>query len=174
MRKLELISILGVLTSHAVDYVVVGGVSAVLQGAPVSTFDLDVVYSTEADNIQRLLAALAELDALYRLQPERALRPDSSHLAAAGHQLLITRFGPLDVLGSIGHGRRYDDLLPHTREIEVRAGLRIRILDLETLIATKEETGQEKDLAALPILRSTLAQLRLTKEKPGHKGPGSE
>jgi hypothetical protein len=37
------------------------------------------------------------------------------------------------------------------------------VLDLETLIATKEETGREKDLAALPQLRSALAEMRRRK-----------
>ena len=37
----------------------------------------------------------------------------------AGHQLLMTRFGPLDVLGLIGEGREYSDLAPHTIEMDV-------------------------------------------------------
>ena len=39
-------------------------------------------------------------------------------------------------------------------------GLRIRVLDLETQIAVKEEIGQEKDLAALPILRHAFEESR--------------
>jgi hypothetical protein len=34
------------------------------------------------------------------------------------------------------------------------------VLDLETLIAVKEELGGEKDLAMLPILRRTLEESR--------------
>jgi hypothetical protein len=36
----------------------------------------------------------------------------------------------------------------------------IRVLDLETLIAVKEELAGEKDRAALPILRRTLEEKR--------------
>jgi len=36
----------------------------------------------------------------------------------------------------------------------------IQVLDLEAQIAVKEETGQEKDIAALPLLRRTLEELR--------------
>ena len=39
-------------------------------------------------------------------------------------------------------------------------GIRIRVLNLETQIAVKEELGQEKDLAALPFLRRALEELR--------------
>ncbi len=91
------------------------------------TFDLDIVHSTTADNGARLIEALRELDA----------------------------GGPLDLLGSIGNGRRYDDLLPHTVKMDIGEGLTIAVLDLDTLIAVKEEVGSAKDLAALPVLRCT-------------------
>jgi hypothetical protein len=143
---------------HRVDFIVVGGIAAVLEGVPVHTFDLDVVHSREPGNIGRLLAALESLEAAYRARPE--LRPDVSHLASPGHQLLMTRFGPLDVLGMIGRSRTYDDLLPHTHELEVGEGLRVRVLNLETLIAVKEEVAGERDLAVLPIMRRTLEEKR--------------
>ena len=72
----------------------------------------------------------------------------------------MTRFGPLDALGSIGKGRRHEDLLPHAVGMTIGGTVRIQVLDLETQIAVKEEIGQEKDLAALPILRRTLEELR--------------
>ncbi|MGH9613432.1 MAG: hypothetical protein ACRD4P_10165 [Bryobacteraceae bacterium] len=62
-------SILRVLREHDVDFIAVGGVGAVLQGAPLSTFDLDVVHY-----VLRLRAALTSLDAFYRTQPERGLK----------------------------------------------------------------------------------------------------
>jgi hypothetical protein len=157
VASLDFTAALRVLAERGVDFVVVGGVGAALQSAPATTFDLGVVYSTEPANVARLLAALEELDAYYRLQPERRLRPDATHLTSPGHQLLMTRYGPLDVLGSIGKGRHYADLLPHAIEMEVAEGVRVRVLDLETLIATKEETGGEKDLAHC---RSCAARLR--------------
>ncbi len=154
------IAVLRVLAEHQVDFVVVGGVAAVLQGAPVMTFDLDVVHSTEAANVERLLGALRAAHAIYRTQPERRLQPEASHLSSPGHQLLITDFGPLDLLGSIGRNRSYSDLAQHAEEFEVEAGLRVRVLDLATQVAVKEEVGGEKDRAMLPILRRTLAERR--------------
>jgi predicted nucleotidyltransferase len=157
--KSSFLSILRTLADHRVDFIVVGGVAAVLRGAPVNTFDTDVVHATEVRNVNRLLEAVQELDGFYRIQPERRLRPDASHLATPGHQMLMTRFGPLDLLGSISNGRQFSDLLPHSSELAL-GGISVRVLDLETLIAVKEETGGEKDLATLPILRRTLAESR--------------
>lgn len=74
--------LLGILAKHRVDFIVVGGVGAVLQGAYLSTFDLGIVPSTEPANVARLLAALGELDACYRMQAEKRLRPGETHLAS--------------------------------------------------------------------------------------------
>lgn len=35
------------LAGHGVDFIVVGGVAAVLGGAPISTFDLDIVHARD-------------------------------------------------------------------------------------------------------------------------------
>jgi len=38
-------SIISALVAHEVEFIVVGGMAAVLQGAPVHTIDLDIVYA---------------------------------------------------------------------------------------------------------------------------------
>jgi hypothetical protein len=158
MQETDFFSVLGGLYRGHVEFVVVGGLSAVLNGAPVNTFDVDVVHSRDAANIARLLAVLEELDAVYRIQPERRLRPTASHLASRGHQNLLTRYGPLDLLGMIGRDLGYQDLVPHSVEMDIGEGIRVRVLDLETLIAVKDELAGEKDVAVLPILRRTLEE----------------
>jgi hypothetical protein len=151
-------ALLRVLAEHRIDFIVIGGVSAVLQGAPLTTFDLEVVHSRAPENLDRLLAALQALDAFFREQPSRRLRPDRSHLSSAGHQLLMTRHGPLDLLGTVSGNRGYDDLLAHTIDQPLGEGLRVRLLDLPTVILLKEETGRDKDMAVLPLLRRTLEE----------------
>jgi predicted nucleotidyltransferase len=149
---------LRVLRDEGVDFIVVGGVAAVLNGAPINTFDLDIVPLRDEVNGAKLLTALSQIGAIYRLQPARQLRPTLTHLASSGHQQLITNHGPLDVLGTIGRNMSYGDLLPHTVEMDLGQGLSVRVLDLQTIIALKEELAQEKDLAVLPVLRRTLQQ----------------
>ena len=154
-------AILRVLSEHGVDFLVVGGIAAALEGVPLQTYDLDVVHSRREENITRLLAALEGLGAIYRSRP--GFKPEASHLASPGHQLLLTRWGPLDVLGSIGRHRGYDDLRPHAKELEIGDGLRVLALDLATLIAVKEEVGADRDLAALPLMRRTLEEKKRRK-----------
>ena len=155
----DFLAILHVLCAHHVDFIVVGGIGAVLEGAPINTFDLDVVHSREESNVARLRGALLELDAIYRAQPERRLRPGSSHLFSNGHRLLMTKFGPLDVLGAIGAARDYAALLPSCVMTSTARGCRfgfsIRRF-LSKLI--KAEVGAPKDAAVLPVLRRTLEE----------------
>ena len=88
MATQSFLRILQLLESHGVEYVVVGGVAAVLQGAPVTTFDLDTLIKVDAANADRLLAALEVLEARYR--EHSALRPTRDDLLGGGHLLLLT------------------------------------------------------------------------------------
>ena len=152
------LAILKILHQHKVKFIIVGGVCAVLHGAPLATFDLDVVHSREQDNLIRLWTALGKLSALYRTAGRQGQRPGLSDLASTEHQLLMTRFGPLDLLGTTGKGRDYNQLLQDTVEIEIGPALKVRASTLESLVKTKEETGLEMDRAALPLLRRLLEE----------------
>jgi hypothetical protein len=148
---------LEVLARHHVDFVVVGGVAAVLGGAPISTFDLDIVHDRASTNVARLLSALTDLDARYRDLTGRDLRPEARGLEGEGHHLLLTRCGPLDVLGRIGAGRGYQDLIGDGVMRSI-GDLSVCVLGLEALIRSKVEAGRDKDRAVLPILRRTLEE----------------
>ena len=160
MIEFDFGAVLGALHQAGVEFILVGGLSAAIQGAPVQTFDVDVVHRRTAENVAHLMPVLQLLDAYYRLQPERRLSPAESGLLSSGHQNLMTKFGPLDLLGAIGNGLGYEELLPNSTEMLIAEGVRIRVLNLETLIALKEQLGGEKDLAMLPLLRRTLAEKR--------------
>jgi hypothetical protein len=151
--------ILAVLARHDVEFIVVGLTAAVLQGAPVVTFDLDIVYARTSQNIVKLLAALDELEAIFRNTPRRRIAPNESHLESTGHKLLHTKLGPLDVLGTIDNDAGYDELLAHSVELDV-GGRSLRALGLPRLIEVKRRAGRPKDLAVLPVLTATLARTR--------------
>ena len=136
-----------------------GMTAAVLQGAPAVTFDLGLVYARNPTNIARLLAALRDLDSCFRTDPDRRIEPNESHLASAGHKLLMTRLGQLDALGELGEGESFEALFDDSVVVDL-GSIRIRALGLERLIAAKERAGRDKDLAVLPLLRSTLARIR--------------
>lgn len=134
---------------------VVGGVAAILEGAPVSTFDVDVMHRQDVENHQRLLLALTDLEARYRDPAGRHLVPDLSKLESFRLHQLITKFGPLDILTRIAPGKSYDSLVDQTVLHEID-GLQIRVLSLAAVIDSKEHAGRDKDHAVLHILRRTL------------------
>jgi hypothetical protein len=143
--------ILETLEKHGVAFVVVGGVAAVLQGAPVTTFDIDTLVKVDAENVERLVRALIELGARYREHAD--LKPTREDLAAGGHLLLMTDSGPLDVLGFIGGGKRYEDVERQSVAMSV-GSLSLRVLSLEMLIEEKKALGRDKDLAVLRLLEA--------------------
>jgi hypothetical protein len=127
---------------------------------------VDILHHRSPDNVTRLLAALQELEAVYRNDP-RKIAPGETHLLGPGHQLLRTKHGDLDVLGTIDDTVVYEDVLDHTIEVEL-SDFRVLALDLGRLIQAKEFAGRPKDLAVLPVLRATLAELKKRRD-PGER-----
>jgi hypothetical protein len=119
-----------------------------------TTFDIDTLVKVDGANADRLLAALADLGAQYR-EHDRAIQPTRDDILAGGHLLLMTNSGPLDVLGFIGLGRRYEDVANMSATIDV-GGLPVRVLSLEALIEDKRALGRDKDQATLRLLEAVL------------------
>lgn len=80
MRSAKLRGLLRAFTEAQVRFVVIGGVSAVLQGVPVTTFDLNLVLDHEEDNLDRAFTVLGELDSCYRDHLPKRLTPVRSDL----------------------------------------------------------------------------------------------
>ncbi len=153
----DFIGILRILKKHQVDFFVTGGVSAVFHGAPITTFDLDIVHDCSPENVDNLIQALRELETFYRTRQDQRIFPEMKDLVGNGHHLLMTKFGPLDVLGSIGRGKTFGDLISDTEVIDL-GGHSIHVHNLKSLIDIKELIGRDKDKAVLPILRKTLEE----------------
>lgn len=151
--------ILRALAAAQVDFIVIGGVGAVLRGAPIVTRDLDLVHDRALENRRRLVGVLATIGACYRERlPERFV-PSVSDLASPLTHLLATDLGDLDLLGTTA-GLDHEDLLPFAPRMELESGVSVCVLTLSRIIELKEGAGRPKDLAQLPFLRETLAEQR--------------
>ena len=153
----------GVLLRHRVRFIVVGGAAAVLQGVPITTLDIDIVYDRAEDNLSSLEAALVELDAIFRTD-DRKLRPNMSHLRSTGHKLLKTNLGVLDVLATIEEDTEYGALIADSEDVRV-GDLSIRVLTLERLIAVKRKLTRPKDRLMLEHLEATLDEKRKSRRE---------
>lgn len=146
--------IFGVLAEHEVDYVLIGGLAAVLHGSPAMTNDADVVPDGDAANLDRLADALRALDARLRVEqdPEGiAFDPHPALLAQMRIANLTTRCGDLDVAFAPAGIDDYGALSAAASWFEV-AGRRIRVAALADIIRSKEAADRPKDRAVLPIL----------------------
>jgi hypothetical protein len=103
---MSLFDALAVLDKHGVEFVVIGAFSAVAQGYPLPTEDLDVTPSRDRPNLERLATALVELQAELRLPGEQthAFPIDPDYLARADSWTLTTAAGPLDILFATSSG----------------------------------------------------------------------
>jgi hypothetical protein len=157
-KAADLPALLAALCDSGVEFIIVGGVAAVLLGAPITTTDLDIVHRRSPENVARLLEVLLNLDATMRYDfARRGIRPTAEMLAGRGQINLSTSLGPIDPLCELDAGQGYDELLPHS--ISVRdEGRLLHVLDLPTLIVAKTKAGRPKDRIVLPILIATLQE----------------
>jgi hypothetical protein len=150
----SLTTLLAELAASGVEFILVGGLAAVAQGAPVTTHDIDIVPHRTADNIDVLCQFLRTHSAQYRGRPDR-LEPAAHALLGTGHHLLSTDLGPLDVLGAIEGGRDYEALIPHAITIDLD-GRQLRVLSLEMLAELKRLSPHPKDKLMLAILEAMI------------------
>jgi hypothetical protein len=115
---------------------------------------VDILPSPDADNLRRLSAALADLDARAGDDRNRELPLDLSHpeSLAVGNYFLSTRAGALDLVnGPRPDLKRYRALEARSVEVEL-AGARVRVIGRDDLIAMKGEAGRDKDLRDIAAL----------------------
>jgi hypothetical protein len=152
--------ILAVLERHGVEFVIIGGLAAALHGSPFVTTDIDVTPRRARKNLERLSAALKELDARIRTEavPEGVpFDHDASSLTAVSLLNLTTRFGDLDIsiepVGTSG----YEDLARDAKPFDL-SGVRVLVASLADVVRSKEAAGREKDRLVLPTLRRLLEE----------------
>lgn len=127
------------------EAIVVGTIGAALQGAPITTQDVDLLIRDTRPNRKKLEALCAELQA--QLIPLSEL---ASGLTIVGAQV------PVDVLlNQISGGLKFPSIKSRARRVQVGSET-VRVADLADIIRSKKAAGRPKDLAQLPILEDTL------------------
>jgi predicted nucleotidyltransferase len=147
-------ALLSTLLDSGVEFILVGGVAAVVHGSARATFDVDIVYGRSPENLRRIVNALAPHDPYLRgAPPGLPFRLDVQTLERGLNFTLTTHVGDLDLLGEITGGGRYEDLIPDTILVEL-FGYSCRCLSLRKLIAVKRAAGRPRDLEAIAELEA--------------------
>ena len=148
------------LERHDVDFVIIGGIAAGLWGSPTITQDLDICYSREPSNLERLAAALKELKARLRgVREWVTLKLDARTLAAGDHFMFATDAGDFDCLGTPTGTSGYEGLKKGAEQMDVD-GLKVWVVSLDELIAMKRAAGRAKDRIEVEILVAVLEERR--------------
>lgn len=152
------------LARHQVQFVIIGGMAATLHGAAYVTLDIDITPRPDRSNLERLSAALFELEAKVRIvggSEDDALPFDHSgeSLGRARIWNLTTNAGHLDICAQPAGTDGYDDLRRDAITIEL-AGTTVSLASLADIVRSKEAAGRDKDRLALPMLRRLLEQQR--------------
>jgi hypothetical protein len=142
-------TLIGTLTDHEVDFVIVGAVALVLHGSPRVTRDLDICYAREDANLARLAAALAPLAPMLRGAPETLpFTVDVPTLKAGLNFTLTSSAGDVDLLGELLGIGAYP--VAHRLSVVMTVyGRSVRVLSLDGLERAKRAAGRLKDLADL-------------------------
>jgi predicted nucleotidyltransferase len=152
--------ILQTLSEAQVQFVLIGGLAANLRGSARVTFDVDVVYSRSRENIQRLVGALRPYSPYLRgAPPGLPFSWDEKTVQMGLNFTLVTSLGDVYVLGEVAGGGNYEQLIPHTSELEA-FGVRVKCVTLERLIQLKRAAGRLKDREALAELEVLLEERR--------------
>lgn len=162
MAEFDPQEIFATLERHGVRFVVIGGVAAILHGAPHVTTDVDIVPEEGRDNLARLSAALKELNARIRVAGEPEGIPfdhSAESLARVRIWNLVTDRGNLDLTFVPSGTRGYDDLVRDAEPMTVR-GVEVPVASLADVIRSKEAAGRERDRLVLPTLRRLLERQR--------------
>ncbi len=154
----DLAQVIPPLVRANVDFILIGGMAAILHGSARVTFDVDVVYSRTHDNIERLSIALAPHRPYLRNAPSGLpFAWDTKTIRDGLNFTLTTDLDDIDLRGDVAGGDTYNDLLSHSFEVKA-FGVRFKCLNLPTLIRIKEAAGRPKDCEAIAELRVLLEE----------------
>lgn len=142
------------LAEGEVDFVIVGGIAAVLHGSPTVTHDLDIAFAPDAENLEALGGVLVSLGArLWGVAEPLPFAADALTLQGVDLLTLETEEGRIDVMRRPIGAPPYDELRDGANMVEID-GLRFRVASIEDLLAMKRAAGRPKDLAAVSELEA--------------------
>ncbi len=158
--------LLRALHDAGVDHIIIGGFAVNAHGVIRPSKDLDVVPDPDPENLRRLAALLADLDATQLgsddFDPsEFPYDPTNDvDLQAGANFRLETRLGDLDIMqwvSGIDREPAYAQLAADAMAGEL-SGVPLRVCSLENLIAMKRAAGRPRDIDDLSRLGANVLE----------------
>ena len=137
------------LERHKLEAILIGNAAAALQGAPVTTIDIDFFFRRTPTNIRKLKAIADELEAVvlrpyYPVSPLWRITRDRDGLQ-------------IDFMDTIHGARSFEGLRKRSRPIRIGSA-KILVATVADIIKSKRAAGRPQDLAVLPTLEKLLEE----------------
>jgi hypothetical protein len=121
------------LSKHDVEFVIIGGVAAILHGSARATLDVDVCAALVEPNLSRILQALRGTSPKWRMHPGRLPLPEEPEKLQGFRNLYLeTDLGILDILTEVAGIGSYEDVVRNSMLVELE-DMKLRVLDLDAL-----------------------------------------
>ena len=159
-------ALFAVLDAHEVDYVLIGGLAAVLHGSALTTLDADLLPDMSQENLERLAAALRDLGARLRIEGEPEGVPFDPHptlIRSMRCLNLRTRVGDVDLTIEPAALDGFEAVNSTSVGVLVD-GVEVRVAALDDVIRSKEAADRPKDHAALPHLYALRDEIAKAKD----------
>jgi hypothetical protein len=144
-EQFDPVPLIEALSDAGVDFVLIGGLAGIAHGSAYPTYDVDIMYARDRENLERLATVLRDLGATLRGEPpDLPFQLDARSLEEGGNFTFETRNGPLDILAYPAGAPPFAELKNASAEIEL-GGRHVRVASLDHMIAMKDAAGRTKD-----------------------------
>lgn len=148
------------LVERRFEFVLIGGLAAVVHGVSLSTRDADICCAFDPENLDRLYAVVADLHPVRRQTPQKLPFELTPLLRSTLKNVyLSTDFGTLDCLSSVLGLGDYEAVRRQSIPLRLWGG-ECRILTIDALILAKQATSRPHDLQTITQLRIIQARQR--------------
>jgi Trk K+ transport system NAD-binding subunit len=159
------LDILGGLYKKKVKYLVVGDLAVSLYGVPRTTMDIDIIISTEHQNINKILSLLKELGYIPRLpvDPHDLADPEkvkdwveNRNLKAFSFYNKKANYLVIDIL--LVHPLEFEKAFEN-KTVKKAGDIEIFLASIDDIIKTKKVSGRSQDRSDIKMLKKVKENL---------------
>lgn len=159
--KINFKKIITRLKNYNVRFVLIGGRAAVAQGSSYVTYDVDISYARDKENLENIVQSLLPFHPYLRgVEKELPFIFDTRTLQMGLNFTLTTDIGDIDILGEVTGLGNYAEVVKYSETMEIY-GMECQVLTIEGLLKSKKTINRKKDE---PVIKELEAIMEIRKQ----------